>query len=86
MSEYPSYYSLKASLYEILNNYNAATAIYLRLLKDDSENGSLWLGLGAAYQGENKENEASNAFTKALTYGGLTENQQAYIHSQLKSS
>lgn len=81
--EYPDFYTLKASLDEIVGDYNNAVFIYSNLLRGNPQDGTLWLGLGIAYQEEDKTDEANNAFERALSFGGLNESQQLFVKEQL---
>lgn len=81
--DYQDYYVLKASLDETLGRYEDAIVLYRTLIKDDPENGKLWLGLGMAYQGVEKISEANDAFERALSFGGLSKDQQLYATEQL---
>ena len=86
MDSHRDYYRLKASLDEMLSDYADAIVLYHELLKQDPQNGVLWLGLGVAYQGSGKNNEANQAFLRAFSYGGLSAEQQAFLTQQLRRS
>ncbi len=83
ISEYPSYYSRLAGIYNKLGMYQKARDTYQQLLQIDSKKATYWLGLALALDAL-KENEAAlQAFRYARLYSPPDSNTQFYIGERI---
>lgn len=83
LEQYPDYYATLAVLQQKLGKPMEASRLYEQLINDDPSNGRWWLGLGMSLEMADHQNEAIQAYKKALNAGNITPSLQMYLQSKI---
>lgn len=83
INENLEYYALMAALYEKTNNNALAVQLYRQLIGINSNDGSLWLGLGVSLDKLGQNQAARDAYKKAIAQGKLSVDSIKYIQDRL---
>lgn len=79
----PEFHALAAAVYQGLGDFSAAAHLYRQLLALWPENGTWWIGLGIALEGEGRGTDAGEAYRRGLTAVGTNPDLARYAMERL---
>ncbi|MGL5504624.1 MAG: hypothetical protein ACRDCL_13910, partial [Aeromonas veronii] len=77
------YYATWAGLTQELGQNADAAALYVKLLRQQPDQGRWWLGLGVAEDGQGHSQRALDAYRNALLHGNLGEASTNWLEQRI---
>ncbi|MBE0596752.1 MAG: tetratricopeptide repeat protein, partial [Desulfuromonadales bacterium] len=81
----PEYSALLAAICQQLGDWPAAVDLYHRLLAVHPNQGTWWVGLAIAQEGEGTPTEAAHSYRRGLEVGNLPQELAQYAQKRLNS-